>query len=114
MAKNKIDIQYLRKQYPRIKSVHRYGKRALGKSKLTTLTIQSVEIHYRAMQQKIMLASMNSGKKKKSYPDLINSYKKSRWNNDKCKSSDVVAVMKGNKSSGGPSKYVNAKQPKDL
>jgi hypothetical protein len=29
-----------------------------------------------------MLASMNSPVKEKSYPDLINSYKKSRWNND--------------------------------
>jgi hypothetical protein len=28
------------------------------------------------MQQKIMLASMNSPVKEKSYPDLINSYKK--------------------------------------
>jgi hypothetical protein len=63
MAKNKIDIQYpqSKKQYLRIKSVHCYGKRALEKGKLNNSDNPiGRDTIGRAMQQKIMLASMNS------------------------------------------------------
>jgi hypothetical protein len=62
MAKNKIDINILRvKQYLRIKSVHCYGKRALEKGKLNNSDNPiGRDTIGRAMQQKIMLASMNS------------------------------------------------------
>jgi hypothetical protein len=63
-AKNKIDIQYPQsKKNLRIKSVHCYGKRAKkGKLNNSDNPIGRDTIG-RAMQQKIMLASMNSSKK---------------------------------------------------
>jgi hypothetical protein len=83
MAKNKIDIQY-----PQSKN-NTYESRAFTATenelleKVTNNSDNPIgRDTIRAMQQKIMLVSMNSPVKKKSYPDLINSYKKSRWNND--------------------------------
>jgi hypothetical protein len=61
MAKNKIDIQYPQsKKYLRIKSVHCYGKRALEKKLNNSDNPIGRDTIGRAMQQKIMLASMNS------------------------------------------------------
>jgi hypothetical protein len=68
MAKNKIDIQYpqSKKQYLRIKSSLLRKKRGKGKLNNSDNPIGRDTIG-RAMQQKIMLASMNSPVKERPH-----------------------------------------------
>jgi hypothetical protein len=83
MAKNKIDIQYPQSKnntYNQERSLLRKELWKKGKLNNSDNPIGRDTIG-RAMQQKIMLASMNSPVKEE-LSDLINSYKKSRWNND--------------------------------
>jgi hypothetical protein len=81
MAKNKIDIQYPQsKTIPTNQGVHCYGKRALEKGKLNNSDNPIGRDTIGKLCSKDNACYELSVKEELS--DLINSYKKSRWNND--------------------------------